>query len=188
MRIIAGTHRGRRFSAPPGMSTRPTTDRVREALFAVLGPIDGLNVADCYAGSGALGLEALSRGAAHVIFIESDRTASNVLRANITRLGFDERCVVIAKPVERCASALGGLDLVLSDPPWPIAAQAAAVVQRITDSSLTADGRLVLGHPKRLTPAPIALPGFELIQTRAWGDSAFSIFERSRDRTVDRSS
>jgi len=187
MRIIAGTHRGRRFSAPPGLSTRPTTDRVREALFSILGSLDGLNVVDCYAGSGALGLEALSRGARHVVFVESDQTACGVLRNNIRSLGFEERAVVIPRTVERSVSSLERIDLLLSDPPWPIAAKAAGVVSRASKGSLNPEARVVLGHPKRLALPVEDLASLELLQTRSWGDSAFSFFTVIDDRTGDRS-
>lgn len=120
MRIIAGQWRGRKLEAPPGGATRPTTDRVREALFSMLasrlGSFEGLRVADLFAGSGALGLEALSRGAAHCSFVERDRGALRALRANLSRLGAS------AEAMDRDATALGPAsspsDLLLLDPPY----------------------------------------------------------------------
>src|SRR5687768_3674487 len=95
MRIIAGAWRGRPLAAPPGQATRPTSDRAREGLFSMLqsriGSFEGLRVADLFAGTGALGLEALSRGAGHCTFIEKDRAALDVLRRNIERLGAGDR-------------------------------------------------------------------------------------------------
>ncbi len=82
MRIVAGTHRGRRIAAPPGDGTRPTSDRVRESMFALIGPVDGVSVLDLFAGSGALGLEALSRGAGHATFVDRDPAAIAVVRRN----------------------------------------------------------------------------------------------------------
>src|SRR5690349_16037799 len=91
MRIVAGEFRGRRLSAPPGARTRPTADRVREALFSILGAIEGMRVADVFAGSGALGIEALSRGAAHATFVERDRRAAEVIERNVASVGAEER-------------------------------------------------------------------------------------------------
>jgi 16S rRNA (guanine966-N2)-methyltransferase len=120
MRIVAGAWRGRPIEAPAGETTRPTSDRAREALFSMLasrlGTFEGLRVADLFAGSGALGLEALSRGAAQCTFVETDRQAIEALRRNIARLGAGERADV------RAQSALHGVpgpfDLVLMDPPY----------------------------------------------------------------------
>ena len=87
MRVVAGTLGGRRLRAPRGTDTRPTSDRVREAVFSMLGPLDGMRVLDLFAGSGALGIEALSRGATHAVFVERTRPALDVLRANLEALG-----------------------------------------------------------------------------------------------------
>ena len=89
--VIAGEYRGRRLKVPPGVRTRPTADRVREALFSILGSIDGLRVLDLFAGSGALGIEALSRGAAEAVFVDSDARAAAAVRRNLDALGIDAR-------------------------------------------------------------------------------------------------
>src|SRR5215475_9060193 len=86
VRIIAGTHRGQRIAAPKGTATRPTSDRVRENAFNLIGPVDGASVLDLFAGSGALGLEALSRGAVRAVFVESDRAACRTINANLDKL------------------------------------------------------------------------------------------------------
>src|SRR3954449_67575 len=88
MRIIAGAHRGRRIAAPKGRDTRPTSERVRENAFNLIGPVDDAEVLDLFAGSGAMGLEALSRGAARATFVESDRDACRTINANLDKLGF----------------------------------------------------------------------------------------------------
>lgn len=153
MRVVAGSARGRRLTAPPGSDTRPTTDRVREAVFNALGslgPLAGATVADLFAGSGALGIEALSRGAAAAHFVESDRRAADVIQANLDSLDLADRAVVVRRPV---AGAIAGLpealDLVLADPPYAfdgwddllaavlphLAADAVVVIE--TDRSLT---------------------------------------------------
>lgn len=122
MRIIAGEWRGRRLAAPKGDATRPTSDRARETLFAMLtsrlGDFEGLKVADLFAGSGALGLEALSRGAAHCLFVEQERAALDVIRANIAALGAGARARVEAGSVMQLRAANSPLDLILADPPY----------------------------------------------------------------------
>ncbi|MBL8657517.1 MAG: 16S rRNA (guanine(966)-N(2))-methyltransferase RsmD [Altererythrobacter sp.] len=122
MRIVAGEWRGRRLAAPKGDATRPTADRTREALFSMLtsrlGSFEGLSVADLFAGSGALGLEALSRGAANCLFVEQDGTALAALRANIATLGARERTIVEAGSVMTMKPARASVDLILLDPPY----------------------------------------------------------------------
>ncbi len=122
MRIIAGEWRGRKLAAPKGDGTRPTADRTRETLFAMLtsrlGDFEGLQVADLFAGSGALGLEALSRGAEACLFVEQDRAAVEVIRANIAALGAGTRARVEAGSVMALRAASKPLDLILADPPY----------------------------------------------------------------------
>ena len=121
-RIIAGQWRGRTLGAPPGDTTRPTADRTRETLFSMLvsrlGSFDGLAVADLFAGSGALGLEALSRGAATCVFVEQDAAAIRALRANIANLRAQDQCDVRAASVMTLGPAKQPLDLILLDPPY----------------------------------------------------------------------
>lgn len=121
MRIIAGEWRGRRLVSPPGSATRPTADRTRESLFSMLGSrigsFEGLRVADLYAGSGALGLEALSRGAAHATFVETDRAALTAIGANVAALGAGDRSAVRA--LSAAALPRGDrFDLIFADPPY----------------------------------------------------------------------
>ena len=122
MRIIAGQWRGRPLLAPPGQGTRPTSDRAREGLFSMLasriGSFDGLQVADLFAGTGALGLEALSRGAAHCTFVEQDRIALDILKRNVDKLGAADRAEIRAQPVEHAALPAKPFDLILMDPPY----------------------------------------------------------------------
>jgi len=122
MRIIAGEWRGRKLAAPKGDATRPTADRARETLFAMLtsrlGDFEGLQVADLFAGSGALGLEALSRGAASCLFVEQDRAAVDVIRANVATLGAGMRARGEAVSVMALRAAAKPLDLILADPPY----------------------------------------------------------------------
>jgi len=122
MRIIAGQWRGRKLQAPQGDATRPTADRTRETLFSMLvsrlGSFEGLRVADLFAGSGALGLEALSRGAASCIFVEQDAPAIRALRANIANLRAQSLCDVRASSALALGPAKEPLDLILLDPPY----------------------------------------------------------------------
>ena len=131
MRIVAGEWRRRQLRAPPGEGTRPTADRTRETLFSMLasrlGSFEGLAVADLFAGSGALGLEALSRGAERCLFVENDATALRSLRGNIAALRAQQRCEVIAGSVLTLGPAKAAADLVLLDPPYHSGAGAVAL-------------------------------------------------------------
>jgi 16S rRNA (guanine966-N2)-methyltransferase len=121
VRVIAGEWRGRRIQPPPGRTTRPTTDRVREAwMSTVAAELDGARVLDLFAGSGALGLEALSRGAAHATFVETAAPALRVLRSNIEALGAAGRATVFRSDALRYAAALapGSFDVAFADPPY----------------------------------------------------------------------
>jgi 16S rRNA (guanine966-N2)-methyltransferase len=131
VRIVAGQWRGRNLVAPEGQATRPTADRARETLFSMLvsriGSFDGLAVADLFAGSGALGLEALSRGAVSCVFVESDAAAIRALRANIANLRAQAQCDVRAGSVLALEPAKAPLDLILLDPPYGTGAGAVAL-------------------------------------------------------------
>lgn len=122
MRIIAGEWRGRKLTAPKGDTTRPTADRTRETLFSMLtsrlGSFEDLRVVDLFAGSGALGLEALSRGAAHCLFVENERSAVETIRANIAALGARDRTAIEAGSVMALRAAPQPCDLILADPPY----------------------------------------------------------------------
>ena len=136
MRIIAGAWRGRRLAAPAGDATRPTADRTREALFSMLvsrlGSFEGLRVADLFAGSGAGGLEALSRGAAVCEFVERDRAALVAIRANVAALGAGERATVRGGDVLALPPAASAPDLILLDPPYGTGLAEAAVERLLT--------------------------------------------------------
>lgn len=181
MRIIAGEFRGRRLVAPRGLATRPTTDRVREAWFSILGPLSG-TVLDLYAGTGALGLEALSRGAKHAIFVESARAAQKVIEKNAETLGVSSRITLVGSSVEAALRLIRGrapYDLVVTDPPWTHMNSAELTLKRLlTADLLTEDGIVALGHPKG---RPVQLSeGSGLVEQsqRSWGDSAATFFIR----------
>ena len=121
IRVVSGEFGGRKLLVPAGLATRPTTDKVRQAVFNSLdsaGLIDGAAVADLYAGSGALGIEALSRGAATCLFVERDRAALQALRANLAALGLTDRTTIVTSDVPAWVPALRGIDLALIDPPY----------------------------------------------------------------------
>lgn len=121
IRVVSGEFGGRKLVVPDGLATRPTTDKVRQAVFNSLdsaGLIDGAHVVDLFAGSGALGIEALSRGSASCVFVERDRAALHALRANIAALGLEGRTNVVSSDVPAWVPALRGVDLALIDPPY----------------------------------------------------------------------
>jgi len=142
MRVIAGAWRGRKLIAPAGISTRPTADRTRETLFSMLvsrlGDFDGLRVADLFAGSGALGIEALSRGAAHATFVENDRAAILAINANLTAMDATARATVRATSALRLTRG-DAFDLLFADPPYAVGSGAAAA-KAIADSDWLAPG------------------------------------------------
>lgn len=181
MRVIAGRLGGRRLLSPRGGDTRPTADRVREALFSSLGDLTGALVCDLYAGTGALGIEALSRGARRAVFVESARPALAVLRENLASLGLGDAARVVPLPVERALELLrddAPFDLALLDPPYAALAKAAAAAARFAGplGLLAPTGRLVLEHARR-DPAPV-IAGLTCAATRAYGDTAVSLYLR----------
>ncbi len=148
MRIVAGELGGRRIAAPPGQATRPTSDRAREALFSRLGSLDGERVLDLFAGSGALGLEALSRGAARATFCDSDRAATRILRANIASLGVGERADVhlgdFRRVLRERAEAGARFELVFLDPPYAALSGYSAALNELLPPVLAASARIVV--------------------------------------------
>ncbi|MFL5846511.1 MAG: 16S rRNA (guanine(966)-N(2))-methyltransferase RsmD [Solirubrobacteraceae bacterium] len=171
MRVIAGVHGGRRLTAPKGDATRPTSDRVREALFSVLGDVTGLTVLDLFAGSGALGIEALSRGAASAVFVERAAPALSALRANLEILGLDAQVHRgDARTFARNASEAGHTyDLVFLDPPYRDADRLGRELD--LGSVIAAGGRLVTESDRR-SPLAIDLP---LTFERRYGDTLIRI-------------
>ena len=178
MRVVAGSARGRRLRSPDGENTRPTSDRVREAVFNALhsqGLVVGANIADLFAGSGALGIEALSRGAGHVWFVESDRSALAVIDDNLDTLGFHDRATVLRSSVERALEAGFDepLDVVLADPPYAHDDWFGLI--RAVEPSLAAGGLLVAESGD-----PIDLPaGWEKVRERTYGGTVITFADRT---------
>ena len=179
LKVIAGSARGRPLRTPRGLTTRPTAGRARQALFNILGDLADLDVLDLYAGSGALGIEALSRGARQATFVEFDHAALACIRQNLSELDFEDCARVLPVRVEAARKALGDatFDLVLCDPPWADMAAAWTQIERwVFSESLRPGGRLVLEHPASSPPAELA--GATLLKQRSWGDTGMTIYSR----------
>ncbi len=177
MRIIAGSRKGRRIAAPPGLDTRPTGDRVREAVFNLVGPLDGARVLDLYAGSGAMGLEALSRGAEHATFVERDRVAAATIAKNAETLGLADAVTLRREDVRRVlatdASAGTLYDLVLVDPPYRMLPGLLPDLSRLVPPVVAADGLVVVESEARDEPE-LPLPART---SRRYGSVRVTVFE-----------
>lgn len=177
MRIIAGSRRGARIFAPPGPATRPTGDRAREAAFNLIGPLDGASVLDLFAGSGALGLEALSRGAERCVFVESDAAAVRTIERNLDKLRL-AGAIVLRQDALRAlaaeAAARRRYDLVLVDPPYEEFPAVQPSLATYLPAVLAADGLVVLETPAR-EPEPELEP-LALRTSRRYGAARISLF------------
>ncbi|GAA1310207.1 DNA methylase [Planotetraspora silvatica] len=177
-RVIAGTAGGRRLAVPPGGSTRPTSDRAREGLFAtvgsVFGSLGGLRVVDLYAGSGAVGLEALSRGAAHALLVESDARAVRTIKENIASLGLPGAVLapekaerVVGRPCEE------PYDFVFADPPYAVTDEAVVrVVEALRDNGWLAEDALVAVERESRGKDLVWPRGFEEDRVRRYGEAS----------------
>lgn len=171
MRVVAGELRGRLFEGPPGVDTRPTTDKVREATFNALGSLDlvrDATIADLFAGSGGLGIEALSRGAAHVTFVERDRGALRVLRDNLQSLGLVGRSKVVPGDASVMIAGLD-VDLVLADPPYEFDRWAALLAATRATFVVAEAGRAL---------DDLDAPGWEATRARRYGRTWVTFLER----------
>jgi 16S rRNA (guanine966-N2)-methyltransferase len=184
MRITGGTFRSRAIRAPRGSATRPTSDRVREALFGILasaGGVESARVLDLYAGTGALGLEALSRGAAHATFVESSRDAAAALRQNVAALGVQGQTRLVCASVESCVARVAGagpFDLVLADPPWALvdAGEAPRALGALAAAGAFSEAAwVVLEHASR-TAGP-RIEGLIQAQSRRYGDATLAFYK-----------
>lgn len=173
MRVISGTARGRKLMAPAGATTRPTPDRVREATFNALGSLGAVadaTVLDLFAGSGALGIEALSRGAAHVTFVDRDRAATRTVEANLTACGLAAQATVVASDAERfLAGTSQRWDLALLDPPYAHDHEAWLVLL----DALPAD--LAVLESNRAVDPPF---GWAVLREKRYGSTHVTIVER----------
>jgi 16S rRNA (guanine966-N2)-methyltransferase len=174
VRVIAGRYGGRRLQAPPGAATRPTSDRVREALFSLLGDrVEGARVLDLFAGSGALGIEALSRGAAGADFVDVAAPAVRAVEANLAALGIDApvRRSDALRALRTASRAARQYDLVFLDPPYR---RAAHLARELTEAlpAVLAPGALVVSESDRRAPLELELP---LLDERRYGDTLIRI-------------
>jgi 16S rRNA (guanine966-N2)-methyltransferase len=173
MRIIAGSRKGHRIAAPKGEKTRPTSDFVRETAFNLIGPVDDATVIDVFAGSGALGLEALSRGARRAVFVDSDREACRAINANLDKLHLDGTAIVLCQDAVRALGAdRAAYDLVLCDPPYDYDRHDALAphLRRI----LAPEGLLVYQTEARMEPA---IEGLQIRTSRKYGSARLTLFE-----------
>jgi 16S rRNA (guanine(966)-N(2))-methyltransferase RsmD len=177
VRIVAGERRGASIAAPKGLHTRPTSDRAREAAYNLIGPVDGASVLDLFAGSGAMGLEALSRGARRCLFVESDRAACAVIRDNLAKLrlsGATVLCKDVFQALREERVSGRAYDLVLADPPYDAWSD---VVPRLADTLLPVlapGGVLVVETGAKVEPV---LP-LDLVTSRRYGSARLSLFTR----------
>jgi 16S rRNA (guanine(966)-N(2))-methyltransferase RsmD len=186
MRVIAGSLRSRQLAAPRGMATRPTSDRLRETLFNILAPrIAGARFADLYAGSGAVGIEAVSRGASHVLFAENAPPALDAVRANLRTLGIasgitlEPRTALAA--LEATLRARRQLDLVFFDPPWEAGTDYTEVLGLLggkLGETLLAPGALVIAEHAARTPLPARVGSLIANRTHRQGDAALTFYSR----------
>lgn len=178
MRIIAGSRKGRRLQPPKWEGLRPTSDRLRETLFNILaGRLDGASVLDGYSGTGAVGIEAYSRGASEVVFVDRDPRAAALIAENLRRCGISDGCVIIRADIDRLSRPVGSrpFDVIVLDPPYTDSELEACVTRAA--AWLAPAGVLVLEHARRRPSPPLA---GDLVRTRVVlsGDSALSFYRR----------
>jgi 16S rRNA (guanine966-N2)-methyltransferase len=172
VRVVAGELRGHRLASPPRRSAdvRPTSDRAREALFSILGDVSGALVLDLFCGTGALGIEALSRGAASAVFVDSE---PKLARRNVAELGLEDRCEVVRSDALRYLAASDDrFDLILCDPPYALAGRIGPELDRLAPQRLAEQGRLVVESPAR-TPVDLDLP---TLAERRFGEALLRIW------------
>jgi 16S rRNA (guanine966-N2)-methyltransferase len=169
MRVVAGELRGRRVVAPKGADVRPTADRVREALFSILGDVAGAQVLDLYSGTGALAIEAVSRGAAGAVLVDTEPAAA---RRNVEALGVADRCAVVRADAKRYLEReTGRFDLIFCDPPYKLADRLGAELTRLIPDRLAERGRVIVESDVR-QPLRLELP---LDVERRYGDTLIRI-------------
>jgi len=179
VRIIAGSNKGARIFAPKGQDTRPTSDRAREAAFNLIGPVDGATVLDLFAGSGAMGLEALSRGAASAVFVETEREALRAIDRNLDKLRLTGARVVPQEALRALAAETAAgrrYDLVLVDPPYEMFSSLQNALSRYLPAVLGDDGLVVVETAAREEPD---LPTLVKRTSRRYGRARITVFEQN---------
>jgi 16S rRNA (guanine(966)-N(2))-methyltransferase RsmD len=176
--VIAGALKGRRLDGADWAGLRPTSDKLRETLFNILAPrVAGARFLDGYAGTGAVGIEAISRGAAHVTFVDSDRRAQTLVAANLARCGVSEAYAIIRASVDRACKSFttGSFDIVFLDPPYAEPADRVAAALDCTAAAVADDGMVILEHAGR-RPAPARAGRLVRVRIVESGDSALTFF------------
>lgn len=182
MRIISGIAKGRRLKTPKTAAIRPTSDRVREALFNIIaGETAGAHALDLFAGTGALGIEALSRGAEEALFVDEGREALELVRENLKITGFEEKALVVKDKVEKAIGRLASKGLVFNliflDPPYKISVNLLSdLLERVGSELLANDGLAILEHSAKLIAPDVA--GLTQTTTRRYGDTVITIYRR----------
>jgi 16S rRNA (guanine966-N2)-methyltransferase len=180
VRIVAGARRGRRLKVPSAGEVRPTSEKVREAIFDVLGPVGDLDVLDLFAGTGAMGLEALSRGARSCVFVEQDSGAAGVLRSNIAALGYERVCRVVVSDYQQALRRLVQIetrfDLLFVDPPYRILAEVEVTLKPLVSSLLSDSGVTVIEGDRSSRATLDQTPLFE----RVYGDTRVTMIGMRR--------
>jgi len=180
LRVVAGVRRGHRLRVPRGGAIRPTSEKVREAIFDALGPIDGLRALDLFAGTGALGLEALSRGAVACTFVEHETDVATVLRANIEALGYREASSVIVsdyrRAVARLTQSAPGFDLLFVDPPYRMLPEVEAALASPLPALMAEDGIVVIEGDRAHQP----MVSHERVFDRTYGDTRVTMISMRR--------
>lgn len=181
MRIISGMAKGRPLKAVPGKNTRPTSDKVKEAVFSMIGPyFDGGTVLDLYAGTGALGIEALSRGAERAVFVDRERISVETVKLNLATAGFADRAEVFRNDAERAVRLLGqrnvSFDYVFLDPPYRFQAWD-KLMHALAEGHLLADDAVVMAEHDASRELPERIGPLRLFRHSTYGDTAISLYE-----------
>ncbi|NWF91506.1 MAG: 16S rRNA (guanine(966)-N(2))-methyltransferase RsmD [Syntrophaceae bacterium] len=189
MRIISGTSRGRRLATPKSQGLRPTSDRVKESIFNILGEkVEGRVVLDLYAGTGNLGIEALSRGAKKAVFVERGRQAVRLIQRNLSQFGMETRSEILPKDVNRAIGILSQrgeiFDLILMDPPYEKGLILRTLIKLRSNRIYHPDSILVIEHDRR-EPLPDSVEGWNLFRQRAIGDTLISFLASSERELPD---
>ncbi len=187
MRVIAGAQKGRSLVGPPSRGLRPTPNRVREALFSIIGSrIEGARVADLYAGTGAVGIEALSRGAGHVTFVEADPKALRLVRANLAHCGLAHLAAVypmsVANFLHREASSGAPYDIMFADPPYDQDAGTELLPSLASGATIAPDSLVILEHFSKAT-VPAQVGRLCRLRQYRYGDTTLSVFALSTEGT-----
>ena len=190
MRVVAGTQKGRDIKNPQGWDCRPTSARVREALFSILSAhVAGAQVLDLYAGTGAIGIESLSRGARHVVFVENQAKTAWILRDNIERCGYTRQCVVLTRNVETFLTAPPAwhdplaFDIVFADPPYQRTDLTQLLERLSLSGALAPDGRAILEHETR-RPVPTRVGSLTQTRQARYGDTTLTFYQRRSEAEV----